>query len=43
MRDFTLPNMKNDGRMEKLDLDRDRERFREGFAFEGKKGRKRVF
>ena len=43
MRCFTLPNMKNDGRIEKLDLDGDGEGLREGFAFEGEKGMKRVF
>ena len=43
MRDFTLSNMKNDGRIEKLDHDGDGKGFREGFAFEGEKGMKRVF
>ena len=43
MREFTLPNKKNDGRLEKFDFDGDGEGFRDGFAFDGEKGMKRVF
>ena len=38
-----MPNMKIDGRVLKLNLDRDGEGFREGFDFEGEKGMRRVF
>ena len=43
MRDFTLPNMNNEGRIVKLDPDEDGEGFRKGFAFEGEKEMKMVF